>query len=124
MAKGIGVAGIGAEISTGFILYTFGNNHEAMRIRFEHFEDTGNERLRIKGYFRQQDDVRRVGILTIFATSQNRGSSEPASVAAHNFEDGNEIVLSHRRIVQGHFAHGGGEVLSDRTITWAVVGNG
>jgi hypothetical protein len=47
---------------------------------------------------------------------------EPAGVAAHDLEDGDEVVLAHGSVVQGHLADGQSDVLGDGTEAGAVVG--
>src|SRR5690606_24994942 len=119
-----GVGGLsGRDVVAIGINQTFADDDEAVFLALEDALHVGDELLGGEGDFGQEDDVRRV-VRMVAALGEGGAGGDPAGVAAHDFEDGNEVALAHGLVVAGHLAHGGGDGIDDGAVAGAVVGGG
>jgi hypothetical protein len=63
-------------------------------------------------------------VRVILALRESGAGGDPPSTAAHDLDDGDEIVLAHGLVIGGDFADGGGDVFDRARIAGAVVGDG
>ncbi len=61
-----------------------------------------------------------VGI--ILALCKGGPCRNPSGISTHHFDDGNQIVLTHRFVVEGRFLDHGTEIFNHTAVAWAVVG--
>src|SRR5690606_7261996 len=104
------------------ILCSFGSDNDTVAFFSDRFFYFLQKFLFIKGNFRKENDMRGVAI---FFLGQRSCCGNPSSVATHHFQDKNP---------GGSFTHGGdiqcclfggyGNILGNRTETWAVICEG
>ena len=101
----------------------FAHHNEAVFFTLQGALHVGDEFLVREGHLRKQNDVGRI-VRKVPAFSEGGSGGDPASVAAHDFEDGHKIALAHGLVVAAHLADGGGHVFDHGTVAGAVVGDG
>ena len=120
VAEGVGGAGVGQEGAVGGAR-AFGDHDHAVAHLLDGVVDFLQERLPVKGDFREQDDVR--GVVRVVLGEAGAGG-DPAGVAAHHFHHehlgGGGAHAGH---VQGRFAAAHGGVFGHRAEARADVGD-
>src|SRR5688500_234066 len=120
MAEGVQAAFVGAQFVAGGISQTFTNDDHAEFVSIDGRFDFVQESRFVEGDFRNQNDVRGV-VRAPFG--ENGGSGEPASGAAHHFDNAaGAFVGGHAANVQADFHYGGGDVFSGGRKAGAEIG--
>ena len=102
---------------------TFSDYHDAVTIFGSGGLYVGNEFFDRESNLRHQDDMRRIFWVS-FALGEACSCGDPACIASHHFDDGNERrAKTHRLVIKCHFAHYCRDVLNDAPISRAVVGD-
>ena len=124
--KGLGrgaaeaIAEAGGNVIAIAIEETFAYHDHAIVFLLENALHIVDVFFRTEGHLGEINQVRcTAGVIPAFRKGGSR--CNPASTAAHYFNDLNEVVLTHPGIVAGHFLHGGRNILNDATVTRGVV---
>jgi len=83
MSEGIAGAGIAEKTAIG-ILRSLGGDDHAVSVAFHTALYPREKLLPVEGYFREQDNVRRI---PFFFGRKTRGRGDPACMASHDLEN-------------------------------------
>ncbi len=123
MAKGIEAGLVRSEFVTLRIFESFTANDDTVAVQSDDFLDAGKEFFRIECDFGQEDDMGRIGGVSLFG--KYGSSSDPTGGASHDLNDAaRSIIGGHRTDIETDLHHGGAVVFDDAAITGAVVGTG
>ncbi len=122
VAEGIG-GFRGGDIVAIRIDEAFADDDQTVFLALEGALHVGNELLMGEGNLGEEDDVGRI-VRMVPAFGEGGARGDPTRVAAHDFENGDEIALAHGLVVAAHLTDRGGDVFDHGTVTRAVVGDG
>ncbi|OPZ67313.1 MAG: hypothetical protein BWY82_02830 [Verrucomicrobia bacterium ADurb.Bin474] len=103
-----------------FVYKSFADHHEAVFLLGEHAADVFEILIHREGDFRQIDQVWRAGRI-IAEFGEGCPCRDPSGVAAHDFENVDQVVLAHSFVVLGYFTHQRRNVFDHAAVSRAVV---